>query len=104
MTSSREPKPLAVFTGDISGFHMMVGQTDFHPEYAEDMLAHATSERLSKGMGGLTKVMRAAMLLEGVDLSGSGGRLSMMHVDETVDQTLGAFERALDRLNRWDVL
>jgi glutamate-1-semialdehyde 2,1-aminomutase len=87
--------------GDISGFHLLVGQSDFHPDDAGDILAHATTERLSQGMGRLTPFVRAALLLEGVDLSGSSGRLSSAHTEADVEQTLAVFEQALARLKRW---
>ncbi|MEM7114449.1 MAG: aspartate aminotransferase family protein [Chloroflexota bacterium] len=90
--------------GDIGSFHLLVGQTDFRPEYAEDILAYATPERLSAGMGRLKKLVRLSMLLEGSDVPGSSGRLSSVHTETTVDKTLAGFEAALDRLTRWEVL
>ena len=40
------------------------------------------------------------MQLEGVDLFGAGGMLSVRHTDEDIDFTIEAFDRALDRLER----
>ena len=90
--------------GDVSGFHFLVGQDDFHPEYAEDILAHATPERLTSGMGPLAKPMRVAMLLEGIDKPSSAGRLSSAHTDEDIDQTLSAFEKAIHRMEKWGLM
>lgn len=99
----REEVPGCVY-GDIGSFHLLVGQTDFRPEYAADILNYATPERLSAGMGPLKKYVRLAMLLEGVDVPGSSGRLSSTHTETTVDRTLAGFEASLDRLTRWEVL
>lgn len=90
--------------GDLGAFHLLVGQADFHPDDADDILAHATPERLATGMGALTGVVRAALLLEGIDPSGPSGRLSIAHTEADVEQTLAGFERALDRLKRWELL
>ena len=90
--------------GDVSGFHMLVGQEDFYPDDVDRQVAQAEPGRLSRGMGGrLTTVLRAALLLEGIDASGGAGRLSAAHTEADVDQTLAALERALTRLHRWEV-
>lgn len=89
--------------GDVSSYHLLVGQQDFEPEHAQDILSHATPERLSTGMGRLTHLVRAALLLEGVDSSGPSGRMSLAHTPADVEETLAAFERALHRLNHWEV-
>lgn len=89
--------------GDLSGFHLMVGQKDFQPDDAEQILTRARPERLSTGMGGLTSLVRAAMLLEGIDPSGPSGRLSSAHTEADIEKTLAGFERALARLKRWEV-
>jgi glutamate-1-semialdehyde 2,1-aminomutase len=90
--------------GDSCSFHLLVGQTDFTPDDAECILERATPERLSRGMGTLTGPVRAALLLEGVDPSGPSGRLSSAHDEAALERTLAAFERALARLRRWDLL
>lgn len=90
--------------GDRSAFHLLVGQPDFHPEDADQILDRATPERLAQGMGALTGVVRAALLLEGLDPSGPSGRLSIAHTEADVEATLAGFERALDRLKRWELV
>jgi len=89
--------------GDEAAFHLLVGQEDFTPADADHILDRAEPARLSSGMGRLTQPMRAALLLEGVDPSGASGRLSSAHTEADVEQTLGAFERALGRLKGWGV-
>ncbi|MBI3362094.1 MAG: hypothetical protein HY023_13405 [Chloroflexi bacterium] len=90
--------------GDRSSFHLLVGQEDFGPDAADRILDRADPARLSTGMGRLTQPVRAALLLEGIDPSGPSGRLSSAHTQTDVEQTLAAFERALDRLKRWEIL
>ncbi len=90
--------------GDRGAFHLLVGQKDFHPDDAECILDRATPARLATGMGALTQFVRAALLLEGIDPSGPSGRLSSAHTEADVAQTLDGFERALERLKRWEVL
>ena len=89
--------------GDRSGFHILAGQKDFHPEDVDQQIAQAQPERLTAGMGALTQPFRAAMLLEGIDLSGASGRPSAVHTETDVEHTLGAFARTLDRFRRWEV-
>jgi len=90
--------------GDLSAFHLLVGQAEFGPDDAAQLLERASPERLSQGMGRLGHPVRAALLLEGVDPSGPAGRLSSAHSDDDIAHTLEAFERALHRLKRWDLL
>ncbi|MBI3763281.1 MAG: aminotransferase class III-fold pyridoxal phosphate-dependent enzyme, partial [Chloroflexi bacterium] len=90
--------------GDRSSFHLLVGQEDFTADDADRVLDRADPARLSTGMGRLTQPVRAALLLEGIDPSGPSGRLSSAHTEADVEQTLAAFERALDRLKRWEIL
>jgi glutamate-1-semialdehyde 2,1-aminomutase len=90
--------------GDPGGFHLLVGQKDFYPDGVEQQVAQAEPERLSKGMGGLTPLVRAAFLLEGVDLPETSGRLSAAHTEADVGFTSESFERALARLKQWEVL
>ncbi|MEM7335426.1 MAG: aminotransferase class III-fold pyridoxal phosphate-dependent enzyme [Chloroflexota bacterium] len=90
--------------GDVAGFHFLVGQADFHPEYAENILEYASPERLTVGMGLLAKPMRIAMLMEGIDKPASAGRLSAAHTDEDIGQTISAFEKAIHRMERWGLI
>ncbi|MGQ0603265.1 MAG: aspartate aminotransferase family protein [Anaerolineales bacterium] len=90
--------------GDLSAFHMLVGQVDFNPDDADHILEKGSAVRLSTGMGKLSGLVRAALLLEGIDPSGSSGRLSSAHTRADIEKTLAGFERALDRLKRWEVL
>jgi glutamate-1-semialdehyde 2,1-aminomutase len=90
--------------GDRGAFHMLVGQPDFSPDDAGDILSHASPERLASSMGRLAGIVRAALLLEGVDPSGPSGRVSSAHIQADVEFTLAAFERALHRLRRWEVV
>ncbi len=99
----REAVPGCVY-GDRAAFHLLVGQSDFHPDVAENILDHADATRLATGMGRLTLPVRAALLLEGVDPSGPSGRLSSAHTEADIEKTLAAFERALARLKRWEML
>ncbi len=90
--------------GDHAALHMLVGQPDFTPADAECILDRASPARLAGGMGRLAGVFRAALLLEGIDPSGASLRLSSAHTETDVQQTLAAFERALHRLRRWEML
>jgi glutamate-1-semialdehyde 2,1-aminomutase len=90
--------------GDRAAFHFFVGQPGFSPDDADQMLDRAEPARLSEGMGRLGQPLRAALLLEGVDPSGPSGRVSSAHTPADVEQTLVAFERALARLRRWELL
>jgi hypothetical protein len=90
--------------GDPGGFHLLVGQKDFYPDDVEQQVARARPERLTKGMGDLTPLVRAAFLLEGVDLPETSGRLSAAHTEADVELTLASFERAVARLKQWEVL
>jgi glutamate-1-semialdehyde 2,1-aminomutase len=90
--------------GDKAAFHLLIGQKEFHPDDAHIILDKATPERLTAGMGALTQPVRAALLLEGIDPSGPSGRLSAAHTEADVERTLEAFEKALGRLKRWEVV
>jgi hypothetical protein len=50
------------------------------------------------GGRGAAAQLRKAMLLEGVDLMRTGGFTSLCHGDREIEITVGAFERALERL------
>ena len=90
--------------GDRGGFHLLVGQKDFHPDNVEHQIAQADPERLSRGMGRLAPLVRAAFQLEGIDPSGTSGRLSAAHTEADIEQTLASFERALARLKSWELV
>jgi len=90
--------------GDRAAFHLFIGQEGFHPDDAGQILERAEPARLSAGMGRLAHPVRAALLLEGIDPSGSSGRLSSAHIEADVERTLAGFERAIARLKRWGVL
>jgi glutamate-1-semialdehyde 2,1-aminomutase len=89
--------------GDRGGFHLMLGQNDFYPDDVEQQIAEAEPERLSKGMGRIAPLVRAAFQLEGIDSTSTSGRLSAAHTEADVERTLASFERVLDRLKRWEV-
>lgn len=89
--------------GDPGGFHLLVGQEDFCPTDVEQQVASAKPERLSRGMGQLAPLVRAALLLEGIDAAATSGRLSTAHTEADIQQILASFERALDRLKQWEV-
>ena len=50
------------------------------------------------GARGAAGPLRKAMLLEGVDFMRTGGFTSIAHGDAELELTLGAFDRALERL------
>ncbi|GAB4538946.1 MAG: aminotransferase class III-fold pyridoxal phosphate-dependent enzyme [Anaerolineae bacterium] len=89
--------------GDRGGFHLLVGQGDFYPNDVEHQIAQARPERLSRGMGRLAPLVRAAFLLEGVDAAATSGRLSAAHTENDIEHTLSSFERVLARLKQWEV-
>ena len=89
--------------GDRSGFHLLVGQKDFYPDDAEQHVAQAEPERLSRGMGRIAPLVRAAFQLEGIDSTSTSGRLSAAHTEADIKQTLASFERVLARLKLWEV-
>lgn len=90
--------------GDRGGFHLLVGQEDFYPEDVEQQIAQAGAERLSRGMGHIAPLVRAAFQLEGIDSTSTSGRLSVAHAEADIEQTLADFERVLARLKQWVVL
>jgi hypothetical protein len=47
--------------------------------------------------------MRAALLLEGIDVT-AGGRTSAAHTEADIEETLAALDRAIARLRRWAIL
>jgi glutamate-1-semialdehyde 2,1-aminomutase len=56
--------------------------------------------RYGKGRDPRVGKLRKAMLVQGVDLMGAGGMLSLAHTDADVDHTVSAFANALAALER----
>jgi glutamate-1-semialdehyde aminotransferase len=80
-----------IVSGECSVFHIMLG----------DGMAEAVQNRdVTKLMGARSAAvpLRKAMLLEGVDLMRTGGFTSVAHGDEEIAFSIGAFDRALERL------
>lgn len=88
--------------GDPGGFHLFLGHEGCCPDDADEILDVVDPLRLSCGMGHLNHPVRAALLIEGIDQSGTG-RLSSAHTEGDVEQTVAAFERAIWRLRQWEV-
>ena len=60
--------------------------------------------RYAKGRDSRTGKLRKAMLVQGVDLMGAGGMLSLAHTEADVDHTVAAFANALTALDKEGVL
>jgi glutamate-1-semialdehyde 2,1-aminomutase len=88
--------------GESSAFHIIVGEEcsnrtagDLHtPE------GIAPSTLKASGKAGLATPLSLGMLLEGVDLFGGGGLLSVTHSADDVDFTVEAFERTVTRMRQ----
>jgi glutamate-1-semialdehyde 2,1-aminomutase len=89
--------------GDASGFHLFIGQDVCQPDDADRIADVVEHTRLIEGMGPLGRPVRAAFLLEGVDLVG-GGRTSSAHTGADIEEMLSAFERVIARLRGWELL
>ena len=89
--------------GEPGGFHLFIDQDVCQPDDADRILDVVEPARLMAGMGRSSRPVRAAFLLEGIDLTG-GGRTSAAHTEADIEQTLAAFERVIARLRRWEVL
>jgi len=63
----------------------------------EDAVQTCDVQRLMAGRGAVN-TLRKALLVEGIDLMRSGGFTSIAHGDREIQQTVGAFERALEML------
>jgi glutamate-1-semialdehyde 2,1-aminomutase len=86
--------------GASSAFHVILDET---PKYrtAGDLhqpIGIAPEKLKASGKAGRSGPLALAMQLEGVDLFGGGGMLSVRHTDEDITFTLEAFGRAFDRL------
>lgn len=84
--------------GQASIFHVALGVDPPAGELQPD--AREWPALLEAAKGPATQWLRKAMLLEGVDLMRSGGFLSAAHGDDELEETVQAFDRALDRLAR----
>jgi len=85
--------------GDSSVFHIVLGERCSN-HVAGDLRQPegVPTSRLKAAAGPLAGPLQIGMLLEGVDVFNSGGMLSVTHTDADVDQTIGAFDRVLGRL------
>ena len=95
-TLRRRGAPGVVY-GECSIFHVMLGEG----------MAEAVAQRdVARLMGarGAAAPLRKAMLLEGVDFMRTGGFTSIAHGDEEIKLTLGAFDRAIERLQSEGVI
>jgi hypothetical protein len=78
--------------GESSIFKIVLG------EPAVEALQRGDTEKLMTSGRSEAAGLRKAMLLEGVDLMGSSGFLSIAHDDGDVERSVEAFVRALARL------
>jgi glutamate-1-semialdehyde 2,1-aminomutase len=79
--------------GDFSVFQILLG------EGMEQAAESTDVQRLMAGRGAVN-TLRKAMLLNGVDLMRSGGFTSIVHGDQELAQTVSAFDRSLEALQR----
>jgi glutamate-1-semialdehyde 2,1-aminomutase len=101
MNSTLEARSLpGCVWGDSSAFHVILDETptnrttgDLHRPVG---IAPETLKASAKA--GLSGPLSVAMQLEGVDLFGGGGMLSVRHTEEDIDFTIARFDRALTRL------
>ena len=83
--------------GQASIFHIALG---VDPPQGPELSAREWQALLEAAKGPATQWLRKAMLMEGVDLMRSGGFLSAAHGDEELEETILAFDRALERLQK----
>lgn len=83
--------------GEASVFHIVLAASGM--QRGGDMAAVFRQTR-----GPLADALRQAMLLEGVDLMHTGALVSAVHTPEDIHYTIGAFDRALTRLEQARVL
>lgn len=86
--------------GDASTFHVIVGEVVTNRTAGDLRVPEGLSPATLKASGkaGLAGPLSVAMLLEGVDLFAGGGMLSVAHTADDVDFTIGAFDRAIQRM------
>jgi glutamate-1-semialdehyde 2,1-aminomutase len=82
-----------VVLGEASVFQILLG------EGMEEAVETTDVQRLMAGRGAVN-TLRKAMLLNGVDLMRSGGFTSIVHQDQEISQTVAAFDRSLEALQR----
>jgi glutamate-1-semialdehyde 2,1-aminomutase len=82
-----------VVLGEASVFQILLG------EGMEEAVETTDVQRLMAGRGAVN-TLRKAMLLNGVDLMRSGGFTSVVHQDQEISQTVAAFDRSLEALQR----
>lgn len=82
-----------VVLGETSVFQILLG------EGMEEAVETTDVQRLMAGRGAVN-TLRKAMLLNGVDLMRSGGFTSVVHQDQEIAQTVAAFDRSLETLQR----
>lgn len=92
--------------GDSSTFHLILGhectnRTSGDLRFPEGIPAHVLK---ASGKAGLGSPLALAMAIEGVDLFGGGGLLSVAHTNEDVDDTIEALGRSLTRLQEAELL
>ncbi|HRA48113.1 MAG TPA: aspartate aminotransferase family protein, partial [Thermomicrobiales bacterium] len=86
--------------GDSSAFHVILDHTPTNRTAADLQIPQGIPAEVLKASAkaGLAGPLSVAMELEGVDLFGGGGLLSVRHTPEDIEFTITAFDRALDRL------
>ena len=88
--------------GASSAFHVILDETPKNRtagDLAQPIGINPETLKAS-AKAGRSGPLSLAMQLEGVDLFGGGGMLSVRHTDEDIAFTIEAFDRALDRLER----
>ena len=90
--------------GETSVFKIALGQKFADLTVERAMSGTYDHTKLVTGMGPLGGKFRRAMLLEGVDLPGTGGLIMAAHTSEDIERTITAFDRALGRLKAEGVL
>ena len=82
-----------VVLGEASVFQILLG------EGMEEAVQTVDVQRLMAGRGAVN-TLRKVMLLNGVDLMRSGGFTSIVHEDAELSQTVAAFDKSLEALQR----
>jgi glutamate-1-semialdehyde 2,1-aminomutase len=73
----------------------------FHISLDRSLLGRpAGTRRYAKSKGAVDAKLRRALLIQGVDLMGTGGMLSLAHTEADLDRTVMAFQLALTALER----
>ena len=101
MNSTLEARSLpGCVWGDSSAFHVILDETPTNRTTGDLQrpVGIAPETLKASAKAGLSGPLSVAMQLEGVDLFGGGGMLSVRHTEEDIDFTIAAFDRALTRL------